>query len=50
MKTELLVQVMEARLSRLQNYKLTGDSKLWDRDYQERAKKVDTFLQYIKTT
>ena len=48
-KIELLREVMEARLGRLKNYKLTGDSKLWYTDYASRAKEVEVFLESIKS-
>lgn len=47
-KRELILQVMEARLDRLKNYKLTWDSKLWDSDYPERAKKTEACIAVIK--
>ncbi len=49
LKTELVRNVLEARLSRLQNYKLTTDSKLWDKsEYTLRVSELTKFIDTIK--
>ncbi len=48
-KLELIRFVMESRLSRLQNYKLTTDSSMWNKsEYTDRAKRIEKFLDDIK--
>ena len=47
-KLELIRLVMESRLSRLQNYKLTTDSSMWNKsEYTDRAQRITKFLENI---
>ncbi|MBX9809533.1 hypothetical protein K2X92_04055 [Candidatus Gracilibacteria bacterium] len=49
-KHELVTLVMESRLSRLQNYKLTTDSSMWNKtEYTKRSQEIKEFLEAIKT-
>ncbi len=49
-KHELVTLVIESRLSRLQNYKLTTDSSMWDKtEYTKRSQEIKEFIETIKT-
>lgn len=50
LKKENLIYVLEARLARLQNYKLTRDIKLLDeKTYTERANQLSAYITALKT-
>lgn len=50
-KKSLIMDVMEARLSRLQNYKLALDTKLFkEKEYTSRVKETQEFLKKVANT